>query len=91
MPTSDAHKRPIHRNSLEAHLCIESLDLRVTLVEPVNHTSWLDAWGRGLVVLPEGKKRPKHGRCRTLEWQSETGVALFFQACSDPQRGRSSW
>jgi hypothetical protein len=30
----------------------ESLNLRrVMSVEPVNHASWLDAWGRELVVL----------------------------------------
>ena len=93
-------------------------------MEPVNHASWLDAWGRGLVVPPfswsslffasvvnhlkskggwparhtythtvpgrrwthfwirEGKKGPKHGRCRTLEWQRKARPYLFFQACS---------
>ncbi|KAG4936276.1 hypothetical protein JHK85_051195 [Glycine max] len=31
----------------------------------------------------EGKKGPKHGRCRTLEWQRKGRSYLFFQACSD--------
>ncbi|CAN1186823.1 hypothetical protein LINPERPRIM_LOCUS11062 [Linum perenne] len=33
--------------------------------------------------IREGKKGPKHGRCRTLEWQRKAGSYLFFQACSD--------
>ncbi|WOL04438.1 NADH dehydrogenase subunit 5 [Canna indica] len=38
---------------------------------------WTHFWIR------EGKKGPKHGRCRTLEWQRKARPYLFFQACSD--------
>ncbi|KAK7322018.1 hypothetical protein VNO80_35202 [Phaseolus coccineus] len=37
----------------------------------------------GTLSLGEGKKGPKHGRCRTLEWQRKGRSYLFFQACSD--------
>jgi hypothetical protein len=30
--------------------------------------------------IREGKKGPKHGGCRTLEWQRKAGSYLFFQA-----------
>ncbi|GJQ89481.1 ATPase subunit 9 [Tanacetum coccineum] len=33
--------------------------------------------------IREGKKGPKHGRCRTLEWKRKARPYLFFQACSD--------
>ena len=33
--------------------------------------------------IREGKKGPKHGGCRTLEWQRKARPYLFFQACSD--------
>nr|KJB09767.1 hypothetical protein B456_001G163400 [Gossypium raimondii] len=33
--------------------------------------------------IREGKKGPKHGGCRTLEWQRKAGSYLFFQACLD--------
>ncbi|KAC9261816.1 hypothetical protein E3N88_44228 [Mikania micrantha] len=33
-------------------------------------------------LIREGKKGPKHGRCRTLEWKRKAGPYLFFQACS---------
>lgn len=33
--------------------------------------------------IRDGKKEPKHGRCRTLEWQRKARSYLFFQACSD--------
>ncbi|XP_061368144.1 NADH-ubiquinone oxidoreductase chain 5-like, partial [Gastrolobium bilobum] len=38
----------------------------------------------------EGKKGPKHGRCRTLEWQRKGRSYLFFQACSDILTGDNS-
>ncbi|XBJ22993.1 hypothetical protein VPH35_001263 [Triticum aestivum] len=50
---------------------------RHTYTHTVPGRRWTHFWIR------EGKKGPKHGRCRTLEWQRKARPYFFCQACSD--------
>uniref|UniRef100_A0A8I6XTR9 NADH-ubiquinone oxidoreductase chain 5 n=1 Tax=Hordeum vulgare subsp. vulgare TaxID=112509 RepID=A0A8I6XTR9_HORVV len=47
-----------------------------TYTHTVPGTQWTHFWIR------EGKKGPKHGRSRTLEWQRKARPYFFCQACS---------
>uniref|UniRef100_K3Z2I6 NADH-ubiquinone oxidoreductase chain 5 n=1 Tax=Setaria italica TaxID=4555 RepID=K3Z2I6_SETIT len=49
---------------------------RHTYTHTVPGRRWTHFWVR------EGKKGPKHGRCRTLEWQRKARPYFFCQACS---------
>ncbi|XLT35933.1 hypothetical protein HN873_067225 [Arachis hypogaea] len=53
------------------------LSIDTQLSRPITNATGVGA------ILVEGKKGPKHGGCRTLEWQRKGGSYLFFQACSD--------